>query len=369
MLWHYGTYEEKSKDKLPLISVENHTPLPIIVASPYHVYADRFETLALTPKSSGQLRVPDGVVYCYYGRGDRVTHHERLDALNEEYKHIGKELDSQIVDRLDHDSGFEGASFGATIGQLFTKLSAMIKDKYEKYRMYETPTCVVVGSYEDGVHDVCSLKVTIKSFERKENKHYVSLWMGKTSDYHMTDYSRQLAQSLYFPIFTKTKQKAEALGLFDTENKALDLKKIAQNKIPIKLYSESYSKYVFGSNDILHGDNIVESHCSPFDRATLYLEDNNEATFRIRVDTYNKYVFLSDDVSSGNNVAEMHDNPNDRTQFKFFPPKDCSFEKYLVYSPYYAKYLFVSNDTKGGDNIVEGQAVIREESLFSIVLE
>ncbi len=93
------------------------------------------------------------------------------------------------------------------------------------------------------------------------------------------------------------------------------------------IYNPTYDKYLFVSNDILRGDNVVEAHSprhknEPRNKFVFeYLPETNE--FYIYNPTYDKYLFVSNDIKNGDNVVEAHgpqwkSEPRNKFEFVLF---------------------------------------------------
>jgi hypothetical protein len=68
--------------------------------------------------------------------------------------------------------------------------------------------------------------------------------------------------------------------------------------------------------------------------------------------SYKMYLFVSNDINRGDNMVEAHGTQHkheDRNRFVLEPKND----KFLIYNPSYKMYHFVSNDVWSGDNLVE----------------
>lgn len=149
------------------------------------------------------------------------------------------------------------------------------------------------------------------------------------------------------------------------------LQRIANAGVPIKLFNQSYGRYVFVSNDEIRGDNIVEAHPPAGEhRNPLLLEHTGEDRFFIYTPPYNKWLFASNDTRAGDNIIEAHTRKDDgRNVFVFQPVNPDEFGRFKIYTAHYNKWLFVSNDMEGPDNVVEAHSDPNQaRNVFDVVL-
>jgi len=73
--------------------------------------------------------------------------------------------------------------------------------------------------------------------------------------------------------------------------------------------------------------------------------------YRLFNPVFKKYLFVSNDIRNGDNMVEAHGAEGEaRNNFQFIPVGE---RKYKIFNPTCNKYLFVSNDMMNGDNVVE----------------
>ena len=143
--------------------------------------------------------------------------------------------------------------------------------------------------------------------------------------------------------------------------------KMANSGVHFRIYNPSYQEWLFVSNDILNGDNMIESHPSELEDGNRFILVNHQSSrcYGIYNLTYNKYLFISFYQSGKDHYVEAHgvDEINeraDRNGFRFIPG-DTSGGTFKIFNPSSSEFLFVSNEKSGRDHMVEGHPHENEE--------
>ncbi len=138
-------------------------------------------------------------------------------------------------------------------------------------------------------------------------------------------------------------------------------------KLPIRLYSSSYNKFVFVSERVKAGDHVVEAHPQQDSRENLHLMRVEENKYRLSSWNYDgRVLFVSEDTKGGDNLIEAHYGGDQEREIFTFMQAGSPFQ-YKLYQPDYGKYVFVSNDTDFDDNYVEAHSTENDERNVFIV--
>ncbi len=114
------------------------------------------------------------------------------------------------------------------------------------------------------------------------------------------------------------------------------IKRLAANRIPVKIYNPSYDQYLFVSNTKKGKDNVVEAHYSQYkneERNKFILIDCGNNRYKLYNPSYSKMLFVSNDKSGRDNIVEAHNNQSEELVLSQNVPNPCqgttSFDLYL----------------------------------------
>ncbi|XP_065652749.1 uncharacterized protein LOC136080052 [Hydra vulgaris] len=151
-------------------------------------------------------------------------------------------------------------------------------------------------------------------------------------------------------------------------NQTLTVEEAFDSGEPVLLYNPTYKEYVFVSNDMITGDNIVESHPYRDEPRNLFvLQKKSDSTGLIYNPTYKRWLFVSNNKNGSDHIVEAHPYENEERNKFYFERVDNG--NYLLYNPSYKEYVFVSNDKESQDHVVEAHPYPNEQrNEFKLVM-